>query len=253
MSFRDATYFSYAGKKSIDLGIINVSFSSGLYEESFLPERSIIETKIRGNKKPYFQELDYAPLSIKLRFSFLDTWDDNKIREIARWLGNQEYYQPLYFDTNIDRIFYCMYVGEATLFHNGLKEGYVELEMRCDSPYSYSPVYASEVYSSPAQIIFENKGDVSIYPEISIIKNGDGDLSIINQTNEGKEFKFTSLVNGENLYVNCENEYIKTDLSTTYRYSNFNDNYLELVTGENILNITGDCDLQFVYRYKLLQ
>jgi phage-related protein len=253
LSYSEALYFSYAGEKSIDHGIINVSFSTGLYEESFLPERNIIETTTKWSKKPYFQGLEYIPLTIKLRFAFQDAWDDEKIREVARWLGNKEYYQPLFFDTDINRIFYCMYVGSPTLLHNGLKQGYIELEMRCDSPYSYSPIYVSEVYSSPSQIIFDNEGDTSIYPEISITKNGDGDLSIVNQTNGGQEFTFVSLVDGENLYVDCENEYIETDLSTTYRYANFNDNYLELVTGRNVLNVVGDCDIQFRYRFKRLQ
>ena len=253
MTWCQALNFSYDGKKSVDYGIINVNYSTGLYEETFLPERNIIETKVRENKKPYFQGLEYSPLTLKLKFAFTDTWNDNKIREIARWLGNQEYYKPLYFDNDINRIFYCIYVGEPKIIHNGLKQGYLEIEMRCDSPYSYSSFYTSELYTSPAQIKITNGGDTSIYPEISITKIGAGDLSIVNQTNGNQEFKFTSLVDAESLYVDCENEYIETDLSGTYRYDNFNNNYLELVTGENTLNITGDCSIQFRYRFKLFQ
>jgi phage-related protein len=252
MSYSESLDFSYAGENSTDYGIINVNYSTGLYEETFLPSRGIKEIQVSGRKKPYFQELEYSPLSLKLSFA-IQSWTEDSIRSIARWLGSQEYYKPLYFSNNTNRIFYCLYNGNVDILHNGLKQGIINIEMRCDSPYSYSPVYTSQIYSSPSSITFTNNGDVSLYPEISIEKVGDGNLSIVNQTNGNQEFKFTSLLNNEKLYIDCESEYIETDLSNTYRYSNFNDKYLELVRGNNVLNITGGCNLRFRYQFKTLQ
>jgi phage-related protein len=130
--------------------------------------------------------------------------------------------------------------------------------MRCDSPYTYSPVYITDIYdysTNPSGVTLQltNGGDVECKPEIWITKVGNGDVSIINNTNAGEEFKFIGLLDGETVYVDCEMEDITTDLDDTYRYSNFNDNYLELVIGVNNLFITGTCKLQFRYSFKTLQ
>lgn len=254
---KEATDFYYDGKYSIDMGLINCNVSTGLLEEPFLAEKDIMEISIRGNDKPYFQGVKKSPLILNLSFAFIDRWDEQKIREVARWL-NQDYYKPFYTTSNTNRIFYCMYTGSMELLHNGLKQGYINLQMRCNSPYSYSPTYISPVYdysSNPIEgsiLKFTNLGDIDLYPEISITKVGNGDISIINQTNGNQEFKFIGLIDGEEIYVNCEQEIIETNLPTEYRYSSFNDNYLCLKYGVNSLLVKGNCKLQFRYQYAFL-
>jgi phage-related protein len=139
----EGVHFSYAGIKSSDMGLINVKIDGGMFEEAFLPSRKIEEIQIRGRDKRYFQEVTLEPLSFDLTFAFEYGYDERRIREVARWLF-QPYYQPFYTIDNPDRIFYCMVEGDSSLIHNGAKEGYITLTMRCDSPFSYTPRYTKE-------------------------------------------------------------------------------------------------------------
>lgn len=168
--------FVYDGIRSTDMGVFNVTLDSGLFSESFVAEREIQEISVRGNDKPYFQGVKRSPLSFKLEFAFSGSYDEQKIREVARWL-DQDYYKPFYTTDNTERIFYCMLNSSSDLLHNGLKQGYITLEMRCDSPFSFSPQYTSRTYDwdeSPA-----------------IIKESDTDSSFSSGTS-------TNLVIGEN-------------------------------------------------------
>lgn len=264
---KEGINFEYDGIKSIDMGISNVSIGTGMFEETFVAGREIHEITTRKRDKPYFQEVKRLPLILNLSFAFDDKYDSDKIREVARWL-DKDYYKPFFTDDNPNRIFYCMLNSDSRLFHNGLKQGYVEIEMRCDSPYSYSPQYVSELYDLSSNSVsgysttFVNYGDVVCKPEIFITKVGSGDVSILNATNDGQEFKFTSLLNTEEIYIDCENEQIDSELpnvipggqpTVQYRYSNFNNNYLELLRGNNYLKIYGNCKIQFRYKFKTLQ
>lgn len=129
--------FTFDGIASQDMGVHIAWNDSGLFEENFLPERSIVEKKIANREKPYFQRVEHEPLSFSLSFAIADWEHEETLRRIARWLF-QPYYKPLVFDSNPNRVFYAMVEGDSSVFHNGGREGYVELEIRCDSPYSYS-------------------------------------------------------------------------------------------------------------------
>ncbi|MVP00800.1 phage tail domain-containing protein [Paenibacillus lutrae] len=102
-------------------------------------------------------------------------------------------------------------------------------------------------------IEMDNKGDITIRPEIWITKQGNGDFSIINTSNHNQEFKFTDLIDQENLYIHGDREQIETSIPVKYRYSSFNDQYLELPYGINVLKIIGQGQLQFRYEFKRLQ
>src|SRR5690606_4744689 len=117
--------------------------------EPFSYSRSIIEKQIRGRSKPYYMGIKKQPLVFTVNFAFEDTWDDEKIIEIKRWLTEQDYYKPLFFSddinsTGVERIYYAIVVDDPELVHNCLKQGYVTLTFRCNDAYAYSPIYTKE-------------------------------------------------------------------------------------------------------------
>jgi phage-related protein len=255
---KHSTGFIFDGIESSSMGIVQVTSSNGLFEDSFMTSRKIVETKVRGNDKPYFQGIETSPLSFTLSFAFLDTFNEEQIGEIKRWFS-QPYYKPFIFSENIGKVYYAMYEGDPKLLHNGLSQGYVEgITMRCKDPYVYSPVtedlfeFSSNTING-TEFTFMNMGDLDIYPEIYIETFENGDFSILNQSNSGQEMKFTGLVSGETIYIDNENEYIHTDLSNTYRYENHNDVFLSLTRGANYLKVYGKCNIKIKYQLKYLQ
>ena len=160
MTIRDALYFSYAGIKSTEYDIYNINLNSGMMEEFFTSQKEIKEVKIQGRDKPYFQNIERQPLEFNVSFGFYDSWDEKKLREVGRWLTEQKYYQELYFsygeNENPERIFYALQVGDSSLIHNGLKQGYVNLTFRCDGAYAYSPYKMNKTYNWTYENIDKN-------------------------------------------------------------------------------------------------
>ena len=99
---------------------------------------------------------------------------------------------------------------------------------------------------------FINNGDVNCQPILSLQKIGDGDVSITNLSNGGSEFKLTSLIANEDLYIDNENEEIITSIPLTYRYDNHNGVFINMIRGVNNIKIIGTCKLQFRYQFKTL-
>jgi len=252
MTYKSSLYFLFNGEKSTDYGVINCSVESGLYEEQFLPSTEIITTKIRDRDEPYYQSIVSSPRVLNIILAFEDNIDSDKLRALGR-LFNQNYYCPMSFSDDLNKIYYVIYQGDPSLFHTGI-QGYVKFQLLCKSPYVYSNEYLSEVYTitDSGTIEFTNSGDVDLYPEMEIVKVGDGDLSIVNLSNGGYEFEFTGLVDGEILYVNNNDEDILSSLNVN-RFGNFNDNYLYFKKYSiNRLSVTGSCSIQFRYYFQLL-
>lgn len=256
----ESLYFKFAGRDSTDFNILNIAVNSsgagqGLYTEPFMTNRTINEVKIRGLDNPYLIDVTRDPITLTLSFYFNDSYDDDLIREVARWL-NVDSYQPLIFSENLSRVYYAMPVNDIQLIHNGLKQGYLNLTMRCDSPYSYSeyiqtPWYVTSI-SSLLTISLDNKGDLDILPELTIQKNGDGDITITNLSKANNQLVLTSLEDQEELYMNGEGRFITTSIPNVERYDNFNDYYLTLFYGQNNLQIQGNCKIQFRYQFKYI-
>lgn len=247
-------YFTYDEVSSKEMGIKNVNVSSGLLSEPFSGSVSIKETKIRGRDKPYFHEVEREPITLSLNFYFEESYDEDKIRDTAKWLHSQ-YYKPLIFSEMPSRIFYCIPVGDITLTHNGLRQGYLELEMRCDSPYSYSPVYTETFDTSFGNFIeIDNYGDLDCYPIIQIEKTiSDGNISIANMSDSGMELTLTDIILGEIITIDCENEYIETDAPNLHIYENHNDEFIRfLSSSKNRLQLTGDFIVKFIYQFTRL-
>ncbi|MGG4105143.1 phage tail domain-containing protein [Paenibacillus lautus] len=136
----EGIHFFYDGVYSVDMGLLNCTIDGGMFEETFLPTMEIVETKVAGRDKPYFQSTELEPLEFELTFAFEYGYDERLIREVARWFF-QPYYKPFYTVDNPNRIFYCKPTGDSKLIHNGAKQGYITLTMRCEDSYSYTPQY----------------------------------------------------------------------------------------------------------------
>lgn len=259
MTFKDSIEFSYAGINSREFQIYNVTVNDGMYSEPFGAGRTILSTKIKGNYKDYFQGIELESPTLELSFAFPEPWNRQKLRTIARWL-TQDYFQPLIFSNEPEKIYYTLMVGKPEIIHNG-SAGYINLQMKMDSPYTYSPEITSTTYDfaydpSGVNFTFINKSDLPLYPKIYITKVGAGDVSIMNTTNNNLEMKFTGLANNETVFVDCLNEIILSDLTDVYRYDNLVDGtYLYMLptsfnsNGFNTLNITGACRLKFKYKF----
>lgn len=252
---REAINFSFDGIASEDMGVIIASPDGGLFEETFLPDRSIVETKVANQIKPYFQRVESEPLSFSLTF-FIHEWRDRlNLRQIAKWLM-KDYYAPLIFDTNSDRIFYAIFEGSSSLFHNGCKDGYITLNVRCNSPFTYSQLQAFETMEvrdldkKNQRFSVLNSGDMTIQPKMRITKrNAKGDISIKNEIT-GQLFTLKNLTLDEQVFIDMEHEEIVSDMEylNVYRYGDHNGVWIDFIEDENILVCTGDFDLEIEYQ-----
>lgn len=252
MTIREAVNFNFDDTSSEDMGVIIASPDSGLYEEHFMADRSIIETKIPGRYKPYLQRVDIEPLSFPLTI-FISEWKErDNIRQIARWL-NQDYYKPLSFDSQPDKVYYAIFEGASNINHNGTSEGYVTLNVRCDSPYSYSRVVKT-IPTNDIAIYINNDGDLPIKPKARLVNHGtDGNIAIRNmETNQLITFK--NIQKNEELFIDFENETIISSLEilNVFRHGDHNDEWLDFIVGENELELTGDFSIEFEYEMKYL-
>lgn len=192
---RDSLHFEYAGQTSEDMGLYNINIGRGMANEPFVANIELVEEVIRGRDKPYFKKTRRQPLSFSVAFAFQENWDEDKIREVARWLTNHQIYQPLRFYQNIEdidnsRIFFALIVEGSDIVHNYLKQGYITLTIRCDSPWGYLPI-VEEDKGTANNFKLENLGDLPLFPRLQITKLGDGPLLITNSDN-GSKIEFFS-------------------------------------------------------------
>lgn len=253
---KESLNFVLDGISSRDMKCMQVSMDAGLYEEIFLPQKSIREVKVRGNNTPYHYGVDYEPLNMPMVIKLNDNLSDNEVRAFCRWI-DQPYYKEFYFENRPDRRFYVMYEGDSRRLHNGVVSGIVSINFRCNSPYSYSPVFVSDTYDlsdnplEGSEIVFVNSGDLPCKPILEFEKVGNGDMKIVNLSNAGQEFELKALLNGEKIRVDNHHKEIDTDIVGTYRYDNHNDVFLEMLRGNNYLKVYGNVkDMKFIYQFE---
>ncbi|OME53973.1 phage tail protein [Paenibacillus odorifer] len=186
----EGIHFFYDGVYSVDMGLLNCKIGGGMFEETFLPKRSIVETTVAGRDKPYFQSLQLEPLSFELTFAFEHGYTERKIREVARWLY-QPHYKPFYTVDNPNRVFYCMVEGDSKLIHNGAKQGYITLKMRCDGAFSYTQKSLEENMKFGSTKLTKTASELTFNSEMGYmdhIEIVDGKLTVKNRGTTWREY-----------------------------------------------------------------
>jgi len=255
-TIKEKLYFNFDGVSCRNFGLMHVNLDSGMFEEQIHASREINETAIKGSDTPLFHSVEESPLGIELALAFTRKFTDKELEDVILWLF-QESYKPLFFEDKPDRIFHCLAIGDPKLFHNGLKDGYVTIQMRCKSSKIVSPMIVSPLYDLSTnqgkhRVNISNSGHVEIYPEISIEKIGAGNITFTNVSNGNKIFEIRDLTNLEKIYVNCEKEIIQSDAIGVYRYDKVIGEYLNMMLkrGVNNIDIEGRAKITFRYIYK---
>lgn len=250
-TIKERLHFNFGGVDSKTLGLINVVLDNGMYEETFVAERELNETKIRGNNRPMLHSIEDSPLEFDMTIAFETKFTDESLDKVIRWLF-VDHYRPLFFEEKPEKVFMAMAIGSSQIVHNGMQEGYFTIKMRCDSSNVYSPKILSPTVTVATTNTIEitSNSHFDIYPEISILKSGAGKIVIESLDDGNNIFEIRDLTHMEDIYLNCEKEIIQTDILGVYRYDKIIGDFPRLVFGKNRMKITGACTIQFRYKNK---
>jgi phage-related protein len=247
--------FYFNGEFSLDKGVFNAVTENGLYEDVFLSERIVNAELVKNQTKGYLLSIDRSLFSFTLILASKEPWTRAKLDEIATWL-DVDYFKEFYFVDESERRYFVMPNASPTFTHTGTEEGYVTVEMKSISPYTFSPNNISQEYNISANVSegfvinFANNGHFVLMPIIRIRKVGAGNVSIVNESDLGRIFEITNLADGEEVFIDNQTKEIKSEFARTYHYDDHNGNWLTLLKGNNTLRVYGNCYLEFEYRFQ---
>ncbi|WP_049316775.1 phage tail domain-containing protein, partial [Staphylococcus capitis] len=109
----------FNGKHTRDFNVTNVNVDTGLAEDTFLANRSLITERTRYSDKSYLLGINDEPLQFKIRLLFDEhKFTNDNIRALKRWL-HTDTFKEFVFDneeeSSIKVIFYAMVVDTSTL------------------------------------------------------------------------------------------------------------------------------------------
>jgi hypothetical protein len=250
--------FQYDGKSSNDFNLKIVKFSdTGLRGAELIGiPLEIEEQKIKNNPKPFFYGVQIAEkLQFKIQIVVLPE-DSGILNEnpltphtagaISKWLFKKEYKEFKIIDTDYSNIVYNCIFQNPRRIELGMGTYGFELDVTCDRPYGYRKQTITRNVSASSTFNLKNLGYTNDYikPEIEFTTST-STMSIRNNTDNGRDFKFTGLSNGETIYVNNEREEIVSSTGLN-RNGNFNFNWFRIVPDYyNNITITGTGTVTF--------
>lgn len=129
-----------------------------------------------------------------------------------------------------------------------------KIVMSATQEYQKPYIQAFSINFDPCAII-ENLGDFNIKPKLWITKtNGNGTIEIIN-TMTNQTIQLQNLIDNEEVFLHCQKEEIVSDRQNlgVYRYDDHNDEFLELLVGNNYIQANGDFDMHIRYQHQFIQ
>ena len=227
----------------LDSGAINRQMGSMPVE--------IYEQKIFRKPSPYF--FGSSP-SAKLKFDFSAhaerDIDADEFQIIQKWLfGSKTYKKFQIVQEDIESCYWLAILNNPQITRVGnLIHGF-SATIECNSPYAFKfPKTTTYNYTSPdvdsVEVFYNSSDDADsyLYPSLVLtINTFGGDVSIVNESDNDREFLFTGLSAHE--VITMDNG-LQTISSSTglKRLGNFNKKFLRLVPGVNNLHITGNIE-----------
>lgn len=175
-------YFN--GHSCTDFGLINVRLETGMFEEEFIPNRTLNKERIKWKDDSYFGGIETKEKSFDITLAFMEGYrlTKEKIRNIAKWLNNSSGFKELWFsedceldeDGNYDinkptRIYFATLIDTSGIKYFTDDGGYITLKFETNSPYCYSKLKTkSYTLKENDEFELDNNGDLMYRPEISL-------------------------------------------------------------------------------------
>jgi phage-related protein len=231
---------------------------TGQSDVAFGNKADIIETRTNNRIRPIHFGVNYhsSPLQFKLVFGSEEALDRYEMQAVAMWLTGYQNYQWLTIDQpDLGNVQFRCLITELTPLSVGWLPYAFQATVTCDCPYAYGypfeKTYSLSGSDDGDQIVFYNDSTVREYvkPELSYT-GGSGTLSIVNASDNDREFKLENLVSSYVVSIDNKNGII-TEKTGVNLYGGFGLNFFRLVPGDNVLTIKGDGKLtisgQFLY------
>lgn len=250
-------YFTFDGKKSLEMGYYHVRVGGGDAKVELTGSRSVDMKKFGTKMEHYIHGIKKEPLKFTIQVIPIEErqWTNEMYSNVCEWLIKDEFKEFISED-NPSKVYYAIATGH-TEWNGVFKLGHIEFEFETNSNTAWSlPEYSKFKINGTKVIEVENISNVGNKrhsPIIEIKKLGNaGDISIKNLSNGAIETKLTGLNDGETFTMDNKYRLFIADTPTNYYGLHFNKQWLELVGGVNKLEVSGDCELTFKCQYPII-
>lgn len=166
--------------------------------------------------------------------------------KVEKWLfGRMEPCKLQIMQPDLQNIYFNCRLINPKLQYIGNKCYGFTCTVQCDAPWAWQVERTYSFVSFEEAIRHYNDSDNTdyTYPRLwfkmkpTIMEMGE--VSLINETDNNREFRFTGLAANEEITVDCERQII-TSSTGLLRSENFNKKFFRLVSGLNVLHIGGE-------------
>lgn len=241
--------FIYGGVQSeiYDLRIFDFDPSSPA-ESPSSGESSISEQWLYRKTDPLFYGRYYqSVLEFDFTIGSYNYINGQTRHAIESWLIGRSTYLPLRIvqDDISDITYNCIITKSNNIYVGNLNYG-LNVHVRCDSPFAKSiqptltKTYAGGL--STENFIYLNDSSYNGYnlPLITFTMDATATyFSLINTSDNNREFRFDTLAPLETITVDNDREMITSSISGQLRMSNFNKNFFRTIQGVNNLTLSG--------------
>jgi phage-related protein len=246
--------FTYDGIPSANYSLLISSMdnsSNSVDTSSFPGDVKIYSEKLYRRTSEFYYGNSVEPM---LEFPVKFTTDSNNltavdVEKIGKWLFARKNYATLKIiqDDISDVNYNCLLIKPQILRIGNLIRG-IDCVVHCKDAWGLSNIKTYTYnFTSPASSVpvsHNNQSDYIgyTYPTLVItMADTGGDISIINSSDNSREFSFTGLLASEVLTIDNDLQIISSSTGLR-RLSNFNKKFFRLKSGLNILSVTGAVD-----------
>ena len=229
--------FYFDKKHSSEFGVYQVTENDGVINEYGIPYNNEEDSEIVLSFC-YANKLDEALV-----------WENEVLEFFLEWIITDSYKEFISED-NADIIYFLKGVSYVKRFTPDMK-GIIDVTFKTLNNYGYKYYFAEIINPTDAFPIFNESNVSNNYkPIIEITNISSEEISITNLSTKKTSFLINNLSNKDVIIDNTIGTIFDSDGNNLIM--NSNRKWIELVKGENLIQVEGNCDITFKAYYPVM-